>query len=91
MLCTIALQLAKQSNSPKDEPETAEDDEDAVYTAVTWQTGKPPRDGRYLCKIDMGSGGSEYTCQLKAGSWWIFGSPLMRSCTVLSWWPLPDE
>lgn len=56
-----------------------------------WMTGTPERLGRYLCKIDMGTGGSEYTCELKKGGWWIFGSPLMRSAKVLAWWPLPPE
>lgn len=61
------------------------------HPAPTWRTGEPERPGRYLCKIYMGHGGREYTCELRDDGWWIFGAPLMSSAKVLCWWPLPDE
>lgn len=57
-----------------------------------WRTGEPSRDGRYLCRIDMGLQSlHEQTCEFKDGVWNCFGRPISEVGKVMSWWPLPDR
>lgn len=66
----------------------------AVPTVDTpeWRTGTPPRDGRYLCRVDMGlNKPHEQTCEYKGGVWSCFGRPIDEVGKVMSWWPLPDR
>ena len=63
-----------------------------VDTAATWQTGEPSRDGRYLCRVDMGLQNlHEQTCEYKDGVWSCFGRPVKEVGSVVSWWPLPER
>lgn len=57
-----------------------------------WRTGEPERDGRYLCRVDMGlNKPHEQTCEYKGGVWSCFGRPIDEVGKVVSWWPLPDR
>ena len=57
-----------------------------------WQTGDPSRDGRFICRIDMGLQSlHEQTCEFKDGVWNCFGRPISEVGKVVSWWPLPDR
>lgn len=57
-----------------------------------WQTGEPSRDGRYLCRVDMGlQNPHEQTCEYKDGVWSCFGRPIGEVGKVVSWWPLPER
>ena len=61
-------------------------------TVPTWMTGEPPRDGRYLCRVDMGLDKlHEQTCEYKGGVWSCFGRPIGEVGKVVSWWPLPER
>lgn len=74
-----------------DHPEPAEA-VPAVDTAATWLTGEPSKDGRYLCRIDMGLQTlHEQTCEYKDGAWSCFGRPIGEVGKVVSWWPLPER
>ncbi|MBQ9685039.1 MAG: ParB N-terminal domain-containing protein [Oscillospiraceae bacterium] len=64
----------------------------------TWQTGTPPRLGRYLCKTVGVTGEMEYTMDYDpeladdpTGAWRLYGASLPRGITVLGWWPLPEK
>ena len=82
-----------------DEPETAEQllnnlptAELCETSAPVWQTGEPPRAGRYYAKIDMGDGGThEAVGEFRGGSWSVFGGPLYEHMQVVGWWPLPER
>ena len=64
----------------------------AVDALPEWKTGTPPRDGRYLCRADIGLQNlHEYTCDLKDGKWFVFGQPVDKVGKVVSWWPLPER
>lgn len=63
-----------------------------VGTPPTWQTGTPPRAGRYYARIDMGDGGThEAVGEYRGGSWAVFGGPLYEKMKVVGWWPLPER
>ena len=90
-----------------DEPETAErllnnlptaaEDGPPRASAPTdaepkWQTGKPPRAGRYLCKLDLGlNKPTEQSCEYKDGAWTAYGRSVADVGEVVGWWPLPDR
>lgn len=64
----------------------------AVGTKPTWQTGTPPRDGRYFARIDMQEGRiHETAAEYRGGNWFVFNSPLHLSFKVIGWWPLPAK
>ena len=64
----------------------------AVGTKPTWQTGTPPRDGRYFARIDMQEGRiHETAAEYRGGNWFVFNSPLHLSFKVIGWWPLPEK
>lgn len=57
-----------------------------------WRTGEPPRDGRYLCKLDLGlNKPTEQSCEYKDGAWTAYGRPVADVGEVVGWWPLPDR
>lgn len=57
-----------------------------------WQTGTPPRAGRYFARIDMGDGGThEAVGEYRGGSWSVFNGPLYEKMKVVGWWPLPEK
>lgn len=57
-----------------------------------WKTGTPPRDGRYLARVDMGlDKPHEQTCEYMGGVWSCFGRPIDEVGKVVSWWPLPER
>lgn len=61
-------------------------------TEPGWKTGEPPREGRYLCMVDM----QQMTCSemqldYRDGVWHAFGSPVTRIMTVKAWYPLPAK
>ena len=61
-------------------------------TAPGWKTGEPPRDGRYLCMVDMGLNAlSEQQLDYKGGEWYAYGSKVDKMLTVKPWYPLPDK
>lgn len=61
-------------------------------TEPEFQTGTPPRDGRYLCRVDMGlDKPHEQSCDYKDGAWSCFGRSVDEVGKVVSWWPLPDR
>jgi len=89
MLAAIAITrwravLTEEERRPKKAEPTVDTPE--------WKTGTPPRDGRYLCRVDMGlDKPHEQTCDYKGGVWECFGRPIDEVGKVVSWWPLPDR
>ena len=82
--------LTEERRKPKNGPPRAS--APTGETVPEWQTGDPPRDGRYLCRIDMGLQSlHEQTCEYKDGSWSCFGRPIGEVGKVVSWWPLPER
>ena len=82
--------LAEERRKPKNGPPRAS--APTGETVPEWQTGEPPRDGRYLCRIDMGLQSlHEQTCEYKDGAWSCFGRPIGEVGKVVSWWPLPER
>lgn len=65
----------------------------ASADAPDWSTGTPPREGRYLCLVDMKTSQlHEQKCDYQGGKWLAFGMDLDEmSYTVRAWWPLPPE
>ena len=81
--------LTEERRKPKGGPPRASAPTDMV---PTWMNGEPPRDGRYLCRIDMGLQTlHEQTCEYKDGAWSCFGRPIGEVGKVVSWWPLPER
>jgi len=65
---------------------------DSGTIEAAWQTGEPPRAGRYYARIDMGDGGThEAVGEYRGGSWAVFGGPLYEHMQVVGWWPLPER
>lgn len=65
---------------------------DSGTIEAAWQTGTPPREGRYYARIDMGDGGiHEAVGEYRGGSWSVFGGPLYEKMKVVGWWPLPEK
>ena len=88
LLCTIALNAAADDTlrRPKSvsEPDTA---------APAWSRDpEPPKEGRYLCLVDMNTSTlHEQRCDWRGGMWYAFGMPLQDFFTVVAWWPLPEK
>ena len=62
------------------------------WTAPTWQTDDPPREGRYLCRLDLGMNKpTEQTCSYEDGQWTAYGRPVSDVGKVVGWWPLPGK
>ena len=58
----------------------------------TWFEGEPPRDGRYLCMLDLGlNKPTEQSCEYKDGKWTAYGRPVADVGKVVGWWPLPEK
>ena len=65
---------------------------DSGTIEAAWQTGTPPREGRYFARIDMGDGGThEAVGEYRGGSWSVFNGPLYEKMKVVGWWPLPEK
>lgn len=81
--------LTEERRKPKDGPGGTPAPTDTV---PTWMTGEPSRDGRYLCRVDMGLQNlHEQTCEYRNGEWICFGRPVKEVGSVVSWWPLPER
>ena len=53
---------------------------------------EPPKDGRYLCLIDMKAGKlHEAQCERTGGQWFAYGQPLDSTFKVEAWWPIPKK
>lgn len=76
--------------TPDPEPAAAPESSGA---APDWSTGTPPREGRYLCLVDMKTSQlHEQKCDYQGGKWFAFGMKLDEmDYTVRAWWPLPPE
>ncbi len=83
MLCTLALSRVACDAGAVDPEETEPE----------WQTGDPPRIGRYFCRVDMGdTKPHENRCWWGDDGWSCYGSNLKKNgWTVTGWWPLPKE
>ena len=91
MLCSIAL---NRTAIDIDAKRGARRDVSKMDTAEpTWQTGDPPRIGRYFCKVDMGdSKPHENRCWWGDDGWSCYGTNLKANgWKVVGWWPLPKE
>lgn len=97
MLCAIALNRAAINIGRTDpEDEEGEDGPDMSRMDTSepeWQTGDPPRIGRYFCRVDMGdSKPHENRCWWGDDGWSYYGSNLKANgWKVVGWWPLPKE
>ena len=83
MLCTLALSRVACDTGAADPA----DDE------PVWQTGDPPRIGRYFCRVDMGdTKPHENRCWWGDDGWSCYGTRLEKNgWKVTGWWPLPKE
>ena len=91
MLCSIAL---NRTAIDIDAKRGARRDVSKMDTAEpSWQTGDPPRIGRYFCKVDMGdSKPHENRCWWGDDGWSCYGTNLKANdWKVVGWWPLPAE
>lgn len=96
MLCCAAINyLGKNSkwadDEDEDEPPTAAPP--AADDEPEWQTGDPPRIGRYFCRVDMGdTKPHENRCWWGDDGWSCYGTSLEKNgWKVTGWWPLPKE
>lgn len=91
LLCSIALNrawIALCDEDGEDEPEPVSDSD----TEPQWQTGDPPKRGRYLCRVDMQSTKPhEQRGDWDGETWTFYGMKLQDDWSVLGWWPLPRE
>ena len=89
--------LFLRSERPERAEEILEDERATARVAPTdgkptWFEGAPPRDGRYLCRLDLGlNKPTEQSCEYKDGEWTVYGRPVADVGKVLGWWPLPDK
>lgn len=88
LLCTIALNRAAVNIGAE-----LEDVSKMDTAEPAWQTGDPPRIGRYFCKVDMGdSKPHENRCYWGDDGWSCYGTNLKANgWKVVGWWPLPKE
>ena len=64
--------------------------EAAAGTGAIWQEGTPPRDGRYLCLVDLGTCKlHEQQCDYAGGIWSAYGRPVDDVFKIVFWVPLP--
>ena len=108
------LTAAEEPEEPEDLPEEDERElnlrdvpkmgtkEDQPYNPITdrpaWQTGTPPRDGLYYCriliegtKIDQVLVYREHGGMTGGPEWAMkHGYAVHGSCEILGWWPLPS-
>lgn len=57
-----------------------------------WMAGEPTREGRYICRAEVGGAEKEFTsCEWIDGGWWVFDRPALPGFDVSAWWPLPDK
>lgn len=97
MLCAIALNRAAIGigrADPEDEEDEDAPDMSTMDTAEPeWQTGDPPRIGRYFCRVDMDTGKPhEQRCWWGDDGWSCYGTNLKTNgWKVVGWWPLPKE
>ena len=60
-----------------------------------WQTGTPPRDGRYMILLRGNADAAdepdkEFRADLRDGGWYLFDRPMIKGMIVTAWYPLPD-
>lgn len=82
-LCAAALmRLKKELTKPVPK----------INTNAQWQSGVPERSGKYYCKVEL-EGGTMINTLIYNDGWKLLsgGHPLDEACTVLGWWPLPEE
>ena len=97
MLCSIALNRAAINIGRADPEDEEDEDGPGVSTMDTaepeWQTGDPPRIGRYFCRVDMDTGKPhEQRCWWGDDGWSCYGTNLKANgWHVVGWWPLPKE
>lgn len=93
MLCTIALNRAAINIGAELEDEDAPDVSTMDIAEPEWQTGDPPRIGRYFCRVDMDTGKPhEQRCWWGYYGWSCYGTNLKANgWKVVGWWPLPKE
>ena len=101
MLCALALNHWVTADREESGEAYWEDDgEDGPPRASApteaepeWQTGDPPKIGRYFCKVEMGdSKPHENRCWWGDDGWSCYGSNLKANgWKVVGWWPLPKE
>ena len=77
--------LAGRTDEPRNVPGSG--------TKAEWMyEEKPPKDGRYLCLIDMGDDMiHEQRCDWRLGGWYCYSQPVDEMFRVMAWWPLPPE
>ena len=93
-LCTAAINRLGKNNAWDGETDEEDEDVSRMNTAEPeWQTGDPPRIGRYFCKVDMGdSKPHENRCWWGDDGWSCYGTNLKANgWKVVGWWPLPKE
>ena len=88
MLCSIALNRAWMAITDAEDDGTMSKSD----TGPEWQTGTPPRRGRYLARVDMQSTKPhEQRGDWDGEAWTFYGMKLQDDWSVLGWWPLPRE
>lgn len=92
-LCTAAINRLGKNNAWDGEEDEDEDVSRMDTAEPEWQTGDPPRIGRYFCKVDMGdSKPHENRCYWGDDGWSCYGTNLKANgWKVVGWWPLPKE
>lgn len=94
-LAAIAITRWRAVLTEKRRPKKPAPEPPPVFVPIIfpeWLTGEPSKDGRYLCRIDMGLQTlHEQTCEYKDGAWSCFGRPIGEVGKVVSWWPLPER
>lgn len=63
-----------------------------INTTAQWQIGVPDRSGKYYCKVEL-EGSTMINTLIYNDGWKLLsgGHPLDETCTVIGWWPLPEE
>ena len=89
VLCCEALNRLGKINANK---RPAVESGPSRSPAPTWETGEPPRPGRYFCRVDMETTKPiENRCTWNGEFWEIYGAKLDERWKVVNWWPLPEE
>ena len=87
-LCCAALNRLGKMNANKRPPAEVGP---SRTPAPTWQTGDPPREGRYWCKFLINGSMIARASRWYADNWHFDNIDTDIRCLCVGWWPLPED
>ena len=63
----------------------------ALAAAPAWQTGDPPEDGVYCCRLQTSGRALLTLCRWLGDGWYLMTNDSKIALECLGWWPVPKE